>query len=217
MVLCVVLQWPDVGIVECFLQGFQVICGIAPSGVYPWRVDVPRVCETDLLIDASEYVDQLEARPKFDEDARFMVEECEIDYLKGFGSRLLVGQVEALRRRMPEPAQFAHGVSGQARRMLADVARGSRQAPRAAVLRCQPAAPSIEVGSDDLPDACRHMPVQPSQYRLHVVAVPSKEHKEMRYQILYGMMFGLAGSCGGLQQVPALPRRLLPSSPLPAE
>ena len=50
----------------------------------------------------------------------------------------------------------------------------------------------VEIGGDDLPDAFRHVPVHPDDYRFNVVAVREPRRGDWRFQIMVGHLFGHA-------------------------
>jgi len=52
----------------------------------------------------------------------------------------------------------------------------------------------IQSATEDLPDAYRHMPVQPAQHLLHILAVRDPHTGDFLLQEHYGMIFGLSGS-----------------------
>ena len=52
----------------------------------------------------------------------------------------------------------------------------------------------VQAGTEDMPDAYRHVPVAEEELALNIVGVWDPKAKAMRYQVLYGHVFGKAAA-----------------------
>ncbi len=222
-VLCVLLRWPDVELIRCFMDGFRVVGDIEGSGVYPRNPATEFAIPDDIMAGSAEYVDELMVSLRRPKNNEFLVEECMKDQDRLFGDRLRTrGQMDSRWGRgnwRPIPRFLVVQGNGK-KRACDDGARSNHN--RSTVVHdklvlCSAAQPGIAVkavvaasrrlganlaeeghamesGTDDLPDAYRHVPVHPDFLNVHVVAVVDEESADPLFQEMWGMVFGLAGA-----------------------
>ncbi len=222
-VLIVLLQWPDVNLVIDYVQGFNIVGEVEASGVYPVNPKQDGREPRDLLVGAREYVEDLCRTIRRTRESEFLLEECLKDEERQLGDRLRSAEEMNERWGIggwrPLPRFLVVQSSGKKRACDDGLRAGHNEATVVLdkLLLCSASQPgisakalvaaaaeadvdlaaenaSIESGTDDLPDAYRHVPVAPSQLNVHVVAVFDEGSEKAYFQELWGMVFGLAGS-----------------------
>ncbi len=199
-VLLIILQWPDIDLVKDYVRGFNVIGEVQASGVYPINPRQEGRVAGDLLEGAKEYVDEITKSLRKTRDSEFLVAECLKDEERHMGDRLrtlqemnerwgegqwrplprfLVVQGNGKKRACDDGLRAGHN---EATVVLDKLVLCSASQPGICAKALLAAATSIgadlaaenilvESGTDDLPDAYRHVPVDPEQLNMHVVAV----------------------------------------------
>ena len=218
----ILLAWPDIGFAMGFLKGFEVLGALAASGVMPVdpRFD-PGVCKKLLFDGAEAKTRELLQRLRVQEHSSEIEKECKKDFDDGKGSRLftfdeIVSMFGSdgwraiprfvLEQMIDKFRCIDDGLKGEQNEQSSSpetlVLPASTFPGQASALITECADQNgidlvgekvvIEAGKDDWPAAFRHMPTDPKEQPLYIVAFKAANGSLM-FQVMWGALMGLLG------------------------
>ena len=230
--MTLLLRWPDRSQANCLIRGYPIVGEIEPTGVFRSVEPKSVPSLEEWLADASEVVDRLmhSRPPKHVQD---ILEQTEAEQAKGFCSRFYtrdamdqmfgVGQWRPLERfqitqadnkkRMIDNARkTAHNSHTAMAETIFTVSVDFVSAVAAMLGRRLPPPASslgaldwlrLRLGTDDLPDAYRGLPVHPDHQAFSVVAIYVPD-RGWRFTLLWGLAFGLESAVVSFNRFPQL-------------
>ena len=228
-VMAILLRWPDLSLGSSLVRGFPIVGVLANSGVFRHVTpDVAPSLENWLGPAAEQAIHSIltSGPPRYHEDILAVTEEeqaknfCspfltkkELDDRFGVGSwrpmeRFLIVQSDGKKRVIDNARKSGHNSVTTLFETIHTVSVDfvASVAAMLATQVCQPSTPewlSLRIGTDDLPDAYRGLPVCEEHLAYSVVAIYVAP-VGWRFTILHGLAYGLESAVVAFNRFPLL-------------